>query len=202
MNERSKTGRDEAIAYYTDCWVKRFVAGHNPRSSAIHYGLQSDPTIDPEDAKLRMNLHVVERLGLDPTTRARVVDLGCGVGGTTVDLARRFVQWELWGVDQTPASIAFATQRAHDAGLDARVRFVEADFTHTGLNQAFDGAYAIESACHAFDRASLTREMHRLLRPGGTVVVADFFRTSRPLGETDARRYEVLKRGFAIGGRA
>jgi MPBQ/MSBQ methyltransferase len=73
-------------------------------------------------------------------------------------------------------------ERAHElnqaAGCGERVRVIEGDYEDTTLPAAeCDGVYALESSCHArgADKGPLLAEAHRLLRPGGRLVVADGF---------------------------
>ncbi|NUP14092.1 MAG: class I SAM-dependent methyltransferase [Polyangiaceae bacterium] len=195
---RGDDAAPDPIAYYTECWVERFRAGHNPTSLAIHYGLVDDARIDFERAKLAINTHVVERLAISRLGEASLVDLGCGVGGTILDLASRFSSWRFSGVDRTPASLSFAGSRAAERGYGERVRWIQSDYAATPLSPGFDGAYAIESACHCDDKRRLLAEAMRLLRSGASFVVVDFFRTRRPLDAPARRRYAELLRGFCV----
>lgn len=65
------------------------------------------------------------------------------------------------------------------AGCSERVSIVEGDYEDSGSMPlcGFDGVYALESSCHAHgpDKAALLKQAHRLLRPGGRLVVADGF---------------------------
>ena len=54
---------------------------------------------------------------------ARVADVGCGLGASTIILARAFPRSTFTGFDYHPASIKAARQRAADAGVADRVRF-------------------------------------------------------------------------------
>jgi ubiquinone/menaquinone biosynthesis C-methylase UbiE len=186
----------ETIDYYTECWAARLRTGHNAGSRAIHYGLDLDG--DSDAAKLRTNVHVIERLALDEGSR--VLDVGCGAGGTTVDLARRNASWRLVGLDATPANLELAREHAKDARVDERVSFVECDYESPPLGppERFAGAYAMESLCHAHDRPRVVREIARLLAPSAPFVVVDFVRTSAPLDPAASERYAHLRRGFAI----
>jgi tocopherol O-methyltransferase len=190
--------RANAVAYYSECWTPRFRRGHNAKSHAMHYGMHDLPELDADTAKLRLNAHVAMRLGVSPDQPASFVDLGCGVGGTVIDLAQRHPEWSFCGVDLTPPSLAFANENALEANVGGRVRFVLADYADSRLSESFDGAYAIESACHAADRPRLVREMFRLLKPGASALVVDLFRTARPLDPASEQSYDQLKRGFAI----
>ena len=60
---------------------------------------------------------------------ARVADLGCGQGWSSLAVARAFPQARVDGIDLDPGSIADATRHAEDAGLADRVRFRHADAT-------------------------------------------------------------------------
>ena len=82
--------------------------------------------------------------------------------------------------------------------------FHAADYTATGLPAgAFDGAMAIESACHApgADKLGFVREAARLLAPGGRLVVADGF-LKRPVrrGGFGAWAIDALARNWAVPG--
>lgn len=58
----------------------------------------------------------------------RALDLGCGRGHWSVDLARR--GWDVTGVDLVPKAIAAAREEAREAGVE--VRFVKGDVTALG----------------------------------------------------------------------
>jgi len=66
--------------------------------------------------------------------------------------------------------------------LGDRVAFEQADYTRTPFPAAsFDVVWALESLCHAPDKAAFYREAARLLRPGGRLVIAEYVRAARPL---------------------
>src|SRR5262249_6581097 len=54
---------------------------------------------------------------------ARVADVGCGLGASTILMAKSYPQSEFVGFDYHDKSIEAAKQRAHDAGLGNRIRF-------------------------------------------------------------------------------
>ncbi len=198
------SGSESVGRYYSECWVSRFESGHNPRSLAMHFGLAGSEhegaSIDCEAAKLATNTIVHGALARLQDRPARIADMGCGVGGTLVDLASREASWRLVGVNIGKDQLAFASKALASRGLSSKVDLVCAGYDAVPVPDAtFDAVYFIESACHAVDRPLLVREIRRVVRPGGELVVVDFFRTAEPLVRTsDQDAYRRVCRGFCI----
>jgi MPBQ/MSBQ methyltransferase len=144
----------------------------------------------------QMNAEVLARLHVDAIPQPRLLDLGCGLGATLRSFARRLPGAKLVGLTRVPWQVEQATALCHAAGCADRVRILEGDYEDTILPRAcYDGIHAIESSCHAHspDKAALLSEAHRLLRPGGRLVVADAFLThNRPLNPLQQRIYRTL----------
>jgi SAM-dependent methyltransferase len=100
---------------------------------------------------------------------ARVVDIGCGTGQMALYLAHgdRFVV----GADMTRAALALGAEAARRFGV-TRVRFVETDLHHPGLQEAsFDVVISSGVLHHTPDPRAAFARIARLVRPGGTIVV-------------------------------
>lgn len=189
------------VDYYDHCWGRRFRSGHNARSRAIHYGVHSsEGDGDSEAAKLRTNQQLAQLASIDASHGPiRILDAGCGVGGTVIDVALANGNVEAVGVTLSAEQVQLASEFAKACGVSDRVSFAKRDYTDTGLAEhSFDVVWAVESLCHAKNRRAFFREAQRLLRPGGRLVVADFFRTDQPLDSQHALSYLALCRGFAI----
>ena len=129
----------------------------------------------------QMNAEVLARLDLDGIVEARLLDLGCGLGATLRSFARRLPKGRLFGVTRVPWQVQQARALNSAAGCGERVCVMEGDYEDIALpDSSYDGVYALESSCHArgADKGVLLGEAHRLLRPGGRIVVADGFLTS------------------------
>lgn len=107
------------------------------------------------------------RLGLDG--RQRALDLGCGPGTATVTLARRVA--EVVAVDPEPAMLVEGRRMARAAGVEG-ITWVEGDSATLGQLHlgTFDLAM-MAASFHWMDRAATLRELDRLVRPSGAVVV-------------------------------
>jgi SAM-dependent methyltransferase len=144
----------------------------------------------------QMNLEVLNRLRLDPNAPASVVDLGCGLGATLRSLARWLPLAQLTGITLVPWQVEQARSLNHASDLSNRIDVLLGDYENTKIASAsFDAAYALESSCHAHyaDKHAFLREAHRLLKPGGRLVVADGFLRRGPLSSGfRARVYRKL----------
>lgn len=107
-----------------------------------------------------------------------LLDLGCGLGATLRSIARRLPHARLLGLTRVPWQVEHAHALNVAAACDERVRVIQGDYEDTSLpSGSVDGAYALESSCHGHgaDKSALLWKGHRLLRPGGRLVVADGF---------------------------
>jgi SAM-dependent methyltransferase len=104
----------------------------------------------------------------------RVADFGCGAGATSRWLASLVgVSGSVTGIDVHAPQIEEASRLSAEEGV-ANVRFVTADACGTRLpGNHFDLVYCRFLLLHLTDPASCLREMWRVLKPGGIVVVED-----------------------------
>jgi SAM-dependent methyltransferase len=106
---------------------------------------------------------------------ARVLDVGCGIGWSSISLAKAFPSLRVDGIDSDEASITEAQRLAAEAGVADRVRFRVVDAAELGA--AGEGGYAaafIFEALHDMARPVEALEAVRaLLAADGVVIVAD-----------------------------
>ena len=144
----------------------------------------------------QMNAEGLTRLKVEGIAEPQLLDLGCGLGATLRSFARRLPQAWLLGITRVPWQVEHANALNAAAGCADRVRVIEGDYEDTILPRGcYDGVYAIESSCHAHgaDKSALLVEMHRLLRPGGRLVVVDgFLRNDRFATSIQQRIYRKL----------
>jgi SAM-dependent methyltransferase len=105
-----------------------------------------------------------------PPPPARILDLGCGSGWTSVMLARR--GYEVVGQDIAGDMVALAEANRAAAGV-SNLRFVVADYEAFDADGSFDGALFYDSLHHAVDPAAAMATAFRALRPGGVLVTVE-----------------------------
>jgi ubiquinone/menaquinone biosynthesis C-methylase UbiE len=137
---------------------------------------------DRETMLDQMNREVLRRLHLDHDTAAhsipRVLDMGCGLGATLRSFARHLPHAVLNGITLVPWQLEQGQKLNQEQPEGRNIALALGDYEHTTQpSESFDAAYAIESSCYAHggNKAAFLQEAHRLLRPGGRLVVADGF---------------------------
>ncbi|MDT0266411.1 methyltransferase domain-containing protein [Streptomyces sp. DSM 44915] len=105
--------------------------------------------------------------------RLALLDIGCGPGTLTADLAERVAPGPVTAVDHAPGILPAARAEAAARGL-TRVRFATADAHALDFaDDSFDVVHAHQVLQHLADPVGALAEMRRVCRPGGVVAVRD-----------------------------
>ncbi len=107
----------------------------------------------------------------------RLLDVGCGTASLLALLSADPAARELVGVDFSREMAARATEKLKGYGPPERLRVVHGDAEHLPLA---DASYDLITCCHSFHhyphQPAVMREFHRVLRPGGALILIDGFR--------------------------
>ncbi len=173
---RSNTDTDlkqKIINYYDECFVDYRLFWLDSKNLAMHYGYWDEDTKNHSESLLHMNRAVAAKVPFKPGDK--VLDAGCGVGGSSIWLAQNF-DVEVTGITLTASQIPKAEAYARKKGVADKVTFKEADYTQTPFaDETFDVVWGLESICYAVNKADFVREAYRVLKKGGHIVVADGF---------------------------
>jgi SAM-dependent methyltransferase len=142
-----------------------------------------------------------------PGTRdpVRVLDLGCGVGGTLLTLAGHLpLPIHGLGVSISPTQVRLAHAAAAASRLQPRCQFIEADYRRLPCPAIFDFAVAVEALVHAPDIGHVLAEAAGALKPGGYLLICDDVLTDRrhdqPAHPSAAGWVAAFRRGWrAVG---
>jgi ubiquinone/menaquinone biosynthesis C-methylase UbiE len=139
-----------------------------------HFGYYDKDTRSSRQAMHRMNTYVDSLLGLDEGPAA-VLDVGCGMGGTALSIAKAHPQAMVSGIALGASEVALARRLQEQQGL-RNVSFSQQSFLSTSFPAgSFNVVYALESVSHGADDVAFFAEMRRILKPSGRLIILDIF---------------------------
>ena len=165
------------------------------RSRSLHYGYWDGSTKNFHEALLNINKILATKAGIKKVDK--VLDAGCGIGGSSLWLAKN-IGCSVTGISLSAKQVQTANNLALTENIQSLAIFEQQDFTATNYEaESFDVIWAIESICHAADKSKFINEAHRLLKKGGKLILADFFKQEN-LPEKDAALIKQWANGWAI----
>jgi phosphatidylethanolamine/phosphatidyl-N-methylethanolamine N-methyltransferase len=121
-------------------------------------------------------LQALERMGIEPDDRILEVGVGTGIN---VDLYPK--NCTVMGIDLSSSMLEKARERVAKKAL-RHVRLLEMDALHmTFADNSFDIVYAPYLISVVPDPVAVAREMRRVCRPGGKIIILNHFRSANPI---------------------
>lgn len=173
--------KNKTIAYYSSLGSRvgyTLVAGGHK-----HFGYHADKWhwYIPH-AAVAMIDHLADFAGLKPGER--VLDAGCGEGRASLRLAEKYGA-DVTGIDMVPQALGVARKRARNT--TAKVEYLEGDYNRLPFDDGtFDMVFTLETFTHTSDPHATLRELWRVLKPGGRIVIFDY----------SIRKLDTLPPGF------
>ena len=151
----------ETVREYYDLCSELMIFGWG---ESLHFAPLS-PGESLEDSKIRHQRLMISKLEL--SEGMTVIDVGCGIGGPMRRVVRE-AGVRVLGVNYSEVQLAKARALNAEAEVDDMVDYLAASFMDMGViaDGTYDRAYAIESTCHAPDKAGAFAEIYRVLKPG------------------------------------
>ena len=177
----------ESVADAYDAWTEDRLL-ENLWGEHVHLGHYGDPPRrrDFRDAKADFVHALVHWSGLDRLPHgSKVLDVGCGIGGSARILAKDY-GFDVLGISISPAQVERATELTPES---LSCRFAVMDALDLDLSdQKFDAVWSVEAGPHMPDKQRYADELLRVLKPKGRLAVADWNR--RDPSDGDMNRTE------------
>ena len=168
---------DKVAAHYTTGDILGRI-----REGLSALGVNPDaPTVDslkPVDefhtGGLEATQALLEQVEITPPTR--VLDIGCGLGGTARFIASHFGA-HVTGIDLTPAYVDVANKLSEMVELDGKTMFLQASALKLPFeDDSFDMAVMLHVGMNIEDKSTMFSEAARVLAPGGIFALFDIMR--------------------------
>ncbi len=151
----------------------------------MHHGFYGDSGRHRKDRRQAQIDLMEELLNWAKVTEAQtILDVGCGIGGSTLYLAQKYTAKAV-GITLSPVQAQRASERAAEQGVSvhpweafANVQAPAVQFQVTNAlatpfpDNSFDFIWSMESGEHMPDKPAFLQECYRLLKPGGTFLMA------------------------------
>jgi tocopherol O-methyltransferase len=161
-NHKQKIVRhyDVISPYYRSLWGEH-----------IHHGYWIRGDESKEKAQLQLIEHLAQLASVKPGWD--VLDIGCGMGASSLHLAKTY-RANATGITISPVQVEIATKAA--AAEQLSVKFLLMDAEAMDFQNRFDLVWCVESISHFERREEFFASAARLLKPGGTFAIIDWFK--------------------------
>lgn len=133
----------------------------------------------------------------------KILDVGCGIGGSTLYLAQKF-NVSATGITLSPVQAGRATERAQAAGCSETTQFQVTDALNMPFaDNSFDLVWSLESGEHMADKQKFLQECYRVLQPGGTFIFVTWchrptHEPATPLTADERKHLEEIYRVYRL----
>ena len=171
LNQRIRRFYDESSPLWLDTWGEHMHHGY--------YGPDGRERKDNRQAQLDLIEEMLRWGGVEGA--ARILDAGCGVGGSARYLSHRFGATAL-GLTLSPVQAERGRAFNERAGLSDRVELRVQDVLtlDPAAEGPFDLIWSMESAEHMADKRGLIELFHQVLAPGGRLLMATWCHRPEP----------------------
>ncbi len=144
------------------------------QSMGLHYGIWDGSTKNLAEAIVNTNRRLASLGQIEENDV--VLDAGCGVGGSAIFLAKN-IGCQVTGITLSDRQVRTATHFSEKNEVSHLAKFERMDYTQTRFpDHHFDVVWAVESMQTATDKSRFLKEMRRVLKPGGRLLIADVFK--------------------------
>lgn len=163
---------------------------------SIHYGFYDKEHTSHDQALLNFNRVLADTARI--TRDDIVLDAGCGVGGSSVWLAKN-IGCKVFGININEIQLEKANIWARRNKVSDLTEFSSQNYLRTTFPDSFfTVVWGEESICHAENKKSFLAEAKRLLKDGGRIIIADGFLNRTPEREHEKKYFSLWLKGWAV----
>jgi cyclopropane fatty-acyl-phospholipid synthase-like methyltransferase len=195
MGATPEDAKQRIIDYYVAATEESYLPNWAGESLGFHFGLADETTQSLAESLLNTNEYLASCA--DVRAGMRVLDAGCGVGGSAIWLAER-LKARVTGVTLVARQVELGRRFADEHNVSDLVDFEQADMLATSFGQAtFDVVWNIESVCHVVDLTAYIEHVAFLLKDGGRFACIDLC-SGFDSDERDASIEQQVCAGWAL----
>lgn len=163
----------------------------------IHHGFyENNQAMSPENAQEKL----IEKLAhlVDIKPYAKILDVGCGMGGSSIYLAKNHDAL-VTGITLSSKQVEIATRKADEIQLKSLSFKVEDALSmHSFADNSFDIIWSLESCEQFFDKDQFIKQAYRVLKPGGKLMLATWCSSHEEYEGRLAKKYIKLCSAFDL----
>lgn len=180
--------------------LKIGIAGFYDRSSKLweevwgehmHHGyyIPEDRT-DHQQAQIDLIDEVLKWANV--TSATKVVDVGCGIGGSSRHIVRKYPGSTAQGITLSPYQANRGNELAKEQGVESSANFQVADALDMPFDDnSFDLVWSLESGEHMPDKEQFVNELFRVAVPGGRIIIVTWCHRDLEKSETSLTKKEI-----------
>lgn len=163
----------------------------------IHHGYyENNQSINPLEAQEKLIEKLAELLEIPPN--AKILDVGCGMGGSSLYLASKY-QAIVTGITLSQKQVVLATQQAQEKNIkNVHFKIEDALALESLADNSFDILWSLESCEQFFDKNLFIEQAFRVLKPGGKLVLATWCSSHDEYEGKLAKKYRKLCLAFDL----
>lgn len=162
-----------------------------------YYGADGKTQKERRQAQIDLIEELLTWAGI--TKAEKILDVGCGIGGSSLYLAEKFGA-EATGITLSPVQANRAKERSRVAQISANFQVADA-LNMPFEDNSFDLVWSLESGEHMPDKQKFLAECYRVLKPGGTFIMATWCHRPTdqvPLTIDDRKRLAEIYRVYCL----
>ena len=184
VNEKRKIIEhyDAVSPYYNSLWGEH-----------IHHGYWLRGDESKETAQIQLIDHLAQLA--DIKTGSRILDIGCGFGGTSLYLAKKYGA-SVTGITISPVQVRMAKEAAAKTNVDASFLLMDAE--EMRFEQPFDVLWSVESISHYHDPRKFFASAVKFLKPGCCFALTDWFQKENLSAATKKKFIAPIEKGMMV----